>query len=87
MKLSRRDFLKLTAATGVSAAVLGGVECLYLNPDPALAESTSPEEVRYSHCVQCNHMPKCGMKVIVKDGKIYRIEKRAGYPNNSICSI
>ena len=86
MKLSRRDFLKLTAATGVSAAVLGGVECLYVNPDPALAESTSPEEVKYSHCVQCNHMPKCGMKVIVKDGKIYRIEKRAGYPNNAICS-
>lgn len=83
MKMTRREFLKLSAATGATAAMLGS-GCV--NSDPALAESTSPEEVRYSHCVQCNHMPKCGMKLIVKDEKVYRIERREAYGNNLICA-
>ena len=83
MKMTRREFLKLSAATGATAAMVGGC---YVNNDPALAESTSPEEVRYSHCVQCNHMPKCGMKLIVKDEKVVRVEKREAYGNNLVCS-
>ena len=85
LNMSRRSFLKLTAATGVSATVLGGFEG-YLNPDPALAESTSPEEIKYTHCVQCNHGPKCGMKLVIKDNKVYRVEKRDNYNNNLICA-
>ena len=84
MKLTRRSFLKLSAATGVTATAMGG--CLYINPDPALAESDSPEEIRYTHCVQCNHAPRCGMKCVVKDNKVVRIEKRENYPNVNICA-
>ncbi len=83
--ISRRTFLKLATATGASATLLGS-GILYQNPSAALAESTSPEEVRYTHCVQCNHGPKCGMKLIIKDGQLYRIEKRGNYNNNLICA-
>ena len=84
MKMTRREFLKLSAATGVSAAAMNIYD--YVNPDPALAESTSPEEVKYTHCVQCNHGPRCGMKCIVKDNKVVRIERRDNYPNVNICA-
>ena len=87
-KISRRTFLKGMAATGAGVAVAGkmtGAHCIY--PDyEALAASTEPEEVKYTHCVMCNHVPKCGMKVILKEGKVLRIEKREGYPNNLICA-
>jgi len=84
-KITRRTFLKITAATGVGASVLGK-NVLFQSADPALAESTSPEVVKYSHCVQCNHTPFCGMKLIFKDDKLYRIEKRSDYNNNLICA-
>ena len=83
--ISRRTFLKLATATGAGAAVLGS-NVLFQSADPALAESTSPEVVRYTHCVQCNRGPKCGMKLILKDDKLYRIEKRGNYNNNLICA-
>ena len=84
-KISRRTFLKMAAATGAGASVLGS-NVLFQSADPALAESTSPEVVKYSHCVQCNHVPFCGMKLIFKDDKLFRIEKRANYNNNLICA-
>lgn len=84
-KISRRTFLKMTAATGmgVAAANTG----FFVHPDcEALAASDAPEEVKYSHCVMCNHTPKCGIKAIVKEGKIYRVERRDGYNNNLLCA-
>ncbi|NLL36685.1 MAG: molybdopterin-dependent oxidoreductase [Fretibacterium sp.] len=84
-KISRRTFLKLATATGAGAA-LANSNILFQNVDPALAESTSPEVVKYTHCVQCNHGPRCGTKLILKDDKIYRIEKRENYNNNDLCA-
>lgn len=84
-KVSRRTFLKMTAAAsmGVAAASTG----MYIYPDyEALAASNAPEEVKYTHCVMCNHSPKCGIKAIVKDDKVFRIEKREGYNNNLLCA-
>lgn len=83
--VSRRDFLKYTAM-GSTAAALGSGTVYWVNPDPALAASTSPEEVRYSTCAECNHVPYCGLRLIVKDNKIYRIEFRDKYPNNLLCA-
>lgn len=88
-KVSRRKFLKMMAAG--SAGVLGASAIekhgMFIHPDyEVLAQSDAPEEVKYSHCVMCNHMPKCGVKAIVKDNKIYRIEKREGYGNNLLCA-
>jgi anaerobic selenocysteine-containing dehydrogenase len=80
MSFSRRSFLKMMTTT----AAAGG---FFVYPDiEALAASNAKEEVKYSHCTMCNHVPKCGMKAIVKDGKVFRIEKREGYNNNLVCA-
>lgn len=85
VKISRRTFLKLAAVTGIGAAAAGSGMFIY--PDiQALADSDSPEEIKYTHCVMCNHGPHCGIKAIVKDDKVYRIEKREGYNNNLLCA-
>ena len=87
-KISRRTFLKGMAAAGAGVAIAGKMTTgQYIYPDyEALAASTAPEEVKYTHCVMCNHGPKCGMKLILKEGKIFRVEKREGYPNNLLCA-
>ena len=84
-KLSRRQFLKLTAASAAGAAMAGSGSFI-IPGNEALAASDAPEEVKYTHCVMCNHGPRCGMKLILKEGKVYRIEKREDYPNNLICA-
>ncbi|MDR0916841.1 MAG: molybdopterin-dependent oxidoreductase [Oscillospiraceae bacterium] len=52
---------------------------------------TPPEEIggeyKYSHCVMCNHVPRCGIKALVKDGKIVRLERREQYGNETLCPI
>lgn len=87
-KLSRRAFLKGSVATGVGLTFANGMMGEgYIYPDyEALAASTAPEEVKYTHCVMCNHVPKCGMKIILKEGKILRVEEREDYPNNNLCA-
>ncbi|MDR1245465.1 MAG: molybdopterin-dependent oxidoreductase [Clostridiales Family XIII bacterium] len=42
---------------------------------------------KYSHCVMCNHGPKCGVKAVVKDGKILRLERREEYGNELLCAL
>ena len=84
-KISRRTFLKLATATGASATLLNS-NILFQNADPALAQSSSPEVIKYTHCVMCNHGPRCGMKVVLKDDKIYRVEKRENHNNNNLCA-
>ena len=71
-KLSRRQFLKLTAASAAGAAMAGSGSFI-IPGNEALAASDAPEEVKYTHCVMCNHGPRCGMKLILKEGKVYRI--------------
>jgi anaerobic selenocysteine-containing dehydrogenase/Fe-S-cluster-containing dehydrogenase component len=44
-------------------------------------------EYRYSYCSQCNHMPKCGVKAVVRDGKVLRLERREEYGNELLCAL
>jgi len=44
-------------------------------------------EYKYSHCVMCNHVPRCGVKALVKDGKIIRLERREEYGNETLCPM
>jgi anaerobic selenocysteine-containing dehydrogenase len=44
-------------------------------------------EYRYSYCAQCNHMPKCGVKAVVKEGKVIRLERRERYGNELPCAL
>jgi anaerobic selenocysteine-containing dehydrogenase/Fe-S-cluster-containing dehydrogenase component len=61
-----------------------GRDLLRVNhPDP-------PKEggqYKYSHCVMCNHVPRCGVKALVKDDKIIRLERREKYGNETLCPI
>lgn len=88
LKMKRRTFLKLATATGISAAMMDTLagNCILFPEAIARANENAPEEVKYSHCVMCNHGPKCGIKAIVKDNQIIRLERRESYPNINICA-
>lgn len=86
--LDRRQFLTATAAT----AALATVGCK-LAVDSPLVKSTQAaplaageETSAYSYCDMCNHVPKCGLKVYLRDGVITRLETRENYPNDPPCS-
>jgi anaerobic selenocysteine-containing dehydrogenase len=80
---SRRTFLKGTGVA-LGAAALGRSFDI-IHPAGAIAED-APEEVKYTYCDMCNHMPKCGIAATVKDGKIVRVESRQKYPASPICA-
>ncbi|MDR1605056.1 MAG: molybdopterin-dependent oxidoreductase [Gracilibacteraceae bacterium] len=44
-------------------------------------------EYRYSYCAMCNHGPKCGVKAVVQEGKVLRLERREEYGNELLCAI
>ncbi|MDR1065270.1 MAG: molybdopterin-dependent oxidoreductase, partial [Oscillospiraceae bacterium] len=55
------------------------------NPTPP--EDVPGGEYKYSHCVMCNHVPRCGVKALVKDGKILRLERREEYGSETLCPM
>ncbi|MDR3294283.1 MAG: molybdopterin-dependent oxidoreductase, partial [Clostridiales Family XIII bacterium] len=44
-------------------------------------------EYKYSYCAMCNHMARCGVKAVVKDGKVLRLERREEYGNELLCAM
>lgn len=44
-------------------------------------------EYKYSYCAMCNHMARCGVKAVVKDGKLLRLERREEYGNELLCAM
>jgi anaerobic selenocysteine-containing dehydrogenase/ferredoxin len=44
-------------------------------------------EYKYTYCAQCSQMPRCGVKAVVRDGKLLRIERREEYGNELLCVI
>ena len=85
-KMTRRNFLKLTAVTGAGVAMMtnGG----FIFPEAiAKADPNAPEEIFYNHCEGCNSGPKCGSKLVLKDGQLIRIERRGegGHNNPNMC--
>lgn len=83
--VSRRTFLQ-GAGVAAGAVALGGGAYEIVHPEGAIAED-APEEVRFTYCDMCNHVPKCGIAATVKDGKIVRVESRTdGYPADPICA-
>ncbi|MGQ9834054.1 MAG: molybdopterin dinucleotide binding domain-containing protein [Candidatus Villigracilaceae bacterium] len=76
-KLSRRDFLKLTGATGAAAAFLGSLPqgqkaiAKVMNAAETSFEA-KPENQLYTVCLQCN--TGCGIKVKLLDGLAAKID-------------
>lgn len=84
MEVTRRSFLKGAAACAGAVALSGAYEIAH--PEGAIAED-APEEVRFTYCDMCNHVPKCGIAATVKDGKIVRVESRTDkYPADPLCA-
>ena len=81
-KITRRTFLAGSAAAAGACAAGSFTIC---HPEGAVA-ADAPEEVRYTYCDMCNHVPKCGIAATVKDGKIVRVESRDKYPTSPICA-
>ena len=81
-KITRRTFLAGSAAVAGACAAGSFTIC---HPEGAVA-ADAPEEVRYTYCDMCNHVPKCGIAATVKDGKIVRVESRDKYPASPICA-
>jgi anaerobic selenocysteine-containing dehydrogenase/Fe-S-cluster-containing dehydrogenase component len=76
------DFRELT--DGLIRARDLGRDLLRRNkPEPPAAGG----EYKYSHCVMCNHVPRCGVKALVRDGKIVRLERREQYGNETLCPM
>ena len=49
-------------------------------------EPAGSVSIFYSMCAECNHIPYCGSEVVVRDGEVVGLEKRAGFPNDTLCS-
>lgn len=78
-KLSRRDFLKITAATGGAAAALGGIGSALASKDPQLI--TSGQDVIVPGV--CSLCPSgCGILARVADGKVVKLEGNPMHPVN-----
>ncbi|MCL2756897.1 MAG: molybdopterin-dependent oxidoreductase [Coriobacteriia bacterium] len=87
--LSRRKFVVGAAALGTAVGLSSTVGSWGFNifhPEEAFADSNAPIEVKYSYCDMCNHVPKCGLKCHVQEGKIVRVESRENYPNSPLCA-
>ena len=82
--MSRRDFLKLTAATGGAAAVLGALPAYQRLLAAQEATDTYPlaeaQNQLYSVCLQCN--TGCGIKVKLLDGVAAKIDGNPYSPWN-----
>ncbi|MBI5298498.1 MAG: molybdopterin-dependent oxidoreductase [Chloroflexi bacterium] len=87
-KISRRDFLKLTGATGAAAAFLGNmpkVQRAFAKAENSAYNLTDPAMQVYSVCQQCN--TQCGIKVKIVDGVAVKIEGNPYSPWNMVPHI
>ncbi|MBM4461594.1 MAG: twin-arginine translocation signal domain-containing protein, partial [Chloroflexi bacterium] len=82
--LSRRDFLKLTAAAGGTAALLGAAPAFQKLVEAQAASAAyplaEPENQLYTVCLQCN--TGCGIKVKLLDGVAAKIDGNPYSPWN-----
>ncbi len=81
-KLGRRTFLKATGALGAVAGA--GFRPGLPNVPAASPTSAGGEEVRRSICDMCT-LGRCGIEVLVRDGRATRVRPFKGYPNGPIC--
>ncbi len=81
--ISRRQFVKATAATGAAVAAIGAGQAglSAVNASKALAENTPSEGAWYRTTCSPNCTGACGTKAFVKDGQIKMINAASDYPD------
>ena len=80
-KLDRRTFLKTSGMLGAAGmGVLPGL----LHARAIETESIVGEEIRHSICDMCC-IGRCGIEVLVKDGRATRVQPFNDYPRSPIC--
>lgn len=85
-KLSRRDFLKIAAATGGTAVTVGGIQAA-MNASPAQAAAVNGQITTSAQDVivpgVCSLCPSgCGVLVRVADGRVVKLEGSPMHPVN-----
>lgn len=84
--ISRRSFLKGVVISGTVLAAQPGFKASKARANESSAPLGPGEEYAYTYCDACNHVPKCGIKAVLKDGKVIRLERRENYPNSPLCA-
>jgi anaerobic selenocysteine-containing dehydrogenase len=79
-RVDRRTFLKATGALTAGAGLLPGLSKVRAMD----AEAAVGEEVRRSICDMCC-IGRCGVEVLVKDGRATRVRPFKDYPNGPPC--
>ncbi len=82
-KVDRRTFLKATSALGAGATGLNLLPALS-KTHATDTEATGKEEVRRSICDMCC-LGRCGIEVLVKNGRATRVRPFKDYPNGPLC--
>jgi tetrathionate reductase subunit A len=87
--LSRRDFLKVSGATGATAALLGNLPSAFKKVQKTIAATgegnffeAKPENVIYGVCLQCN--TQCTIKGKIQDGVLVKVDGNPYSPNNML---
>lgn len=83
--ISRRSFVKGSAAVAAGAALASGLSYEVAHAEGSV-NTNAPIEKRYTYCDMCNQVPKCGMTAYVQDGKIVRVESRDPHPTTPLCA-
>jgi anaerobic selenocysteine-containing dehydrogenase len=78
--VGRRAFLKASGALAAAAGLTPGLP----NVRERDAEIASGEEIRRSICDMCS-LGRCGIEVLVKDGRAARVRPFKDYPNGPPC--
>lgn len=93
MKLSRRDFLKISAGLAATSAALPIIQSVQTvaasdvpHRTPVVARPYNPQSEKYLHTV-CSLCPSgCGLEVRVVDGRAVKVEGNALHPlNQGVC--
>jgi anaerobic selenocysteine-containing dehydrogenase len=83
---SRRDFLKATAAIGITAALAGKAIGLEdgnaAAPKPERSAKPAKEKLIPTFCAMCGPSPGCGIYAVVRDGKFVGVKGMKESPLN-----
>ena len=93
MKLSRRDFLRISAGVAMTSAALPIIQSVQTvaasnapHAVPDIARTTAAQSEKYLNTV-CSLCPSgCGLQVRVVDGRAVKVEGNALHPlNQGVC--